>query len=457
MLRRGLLVLVALAWWLSPCGASAHVVSEVTRLGFNGYIGPFGADGAEQYTDVWAEGNYAYLGSVGSGVAVLNLDTGAHDSGVLKNPELVATYAPAGHLDYQDVKVSGGVGYFSGAGGTDLVDLSNPMAPTPLSQITSANGGHTASRNVAVGGGYLYQVSTSSPEVRVFSLADLSAPALVRTITTPDTVGLNDVTLVNSRLYVAGAGGGSYLYDVSSVGAATPPLDLTAPTGAATASVWPTDDGQRILVTHLEPGGELAVWDTASVPTLIDSKSAGDLGFNSYSTAEVVVDGSLAYVAWHQGGLEVIDLDQVGSVGLQRAAYYLIPGDNVQNGFTGVRSVYPFLGADQVLFSDTKRGLYRVDASEISTGLPGDYDGDSRVGLFDLQVWRLQYGSSLLAADGNGDGIVDAADYTVWRDAYAQASGAPAAAPAPEPNAAALVAAFFALLCLFNRNLTPTI
>lgn len=35
----------------------------------------------------------------------------------------------------------------------------------------------------------------------------------------------------------------------------------------------------------------------------------------------------------------------------------------------------------------------------------------------DFQEWRQWFGSKVtLAADGNGDGVVNAADYTVWRD-----------------------------------------
>jgi hypothetical protein len=49
--------------------------------------------------------------------------------------------------------------------------------------------------------------------------------------------------------------------------------------------------------------------------------------------------------------------------------------------------------------------------------LPGDYNSDGLVDAADYQVWRAAFGSaSDLAADWNGDGIVDAADYVVWRN-----------------------------------------
>ena len=34
----------------------------------------------------------------------------------------------------------------------------------------------------------------------------------------------------------------------------------------------------------------------------------------------------------------------------------------------------------------------------------------------DYNVWRAALGSASQAADGNGNGIVDAADYVIWRN-----------------------------------------
>lgn len=49
--------------------------------------------------------------------------------------------------------------------------------------------------------------------------------------------------------------------------------------------------------------------------------------------------------------------------------------------------------------------------------LPGDYNGDGVVNAGDYQVWRANFGdTTLLAADGNGDGVVNSADYVTWRE-----------------------------------------
>ncbi|TWT95410.1 hypothetical protein Pla108_35580 [Botrimarina colliarenosi] len=57
----------------------------------------------------------------------------------------------------------------------------------------------------------------------------------------------------------------------------------------------------------------------------------------------------------------------------------------------------------------------------------GDYFLDGYLCEQDYAVWRNDYGATFpSSADGNGDGVVDAADYTIWRDAMAlSASGVP--------------------------------
>lgn len=75
-------------------------------------------------------------------------------------------------------------------------------------------------------------------------------------------------------------------------------------------------------------------------------------------------------------------------------------------------------------------------ALQIEPLLTGDYNADGLVNQADYQLWRSSYGSTTdPRADGSGDGLVDGADYTIWRDALQSSATA-----IPEPRGAWLIA-----------------
>jgi beta-glucanase (GH16 family) len=74
------------------------------------------------------------------------------------------------------------------------------------------------------------------------------------------------------------------------------------------------------------------------------------------------------------------------------------------------------------------------------SGLVGDYNGDGVVNAADYTVWRDSLGQTGIgmAADGSGNGTVDQADYEVWKEKFGAAGGASSSDPfgatsVPEP------------------------
>src|SRR5205085_8389747 len=127
-----------------PLVAQAHITLRAN-------IAPSAAH--RRFADVWAEGNYAYLGSdVGSGVLIFDISN--PDS-----PVLVANYAPANSGDMEDPKVHDAIGFFASnnGGGVHIVDLSDPTNPRQITRITSAQGGYNNVHNVWIDGNYLYE------------------------------------------------------------------------------------------------------------------------------------------------------------------------------------------------------------------------------------------------------------------------------------------------------------
>jgi glucose/arabinose dehydrogenase len=88
--------------------------------------------------------------------------------------------------------------------------------------------------------------------------------------------------------------------------------------------------------------------------------------------------------------------------------------------------------------------------------MPGDFNGDRLVDAADYEVWKQDFGSSdSLDADGNGDGVVDLADYTVWRDNLGAEFGSFAAVETsqiPEPNTLAACGILVGLIWLYGQR-----
>jgi glycosyl hydrolase family 42 (putative beta-galactosidase) len=87
--------------------------------------------------------------------------------------------------------------------------------------------------------------------------------------------------------------------------------------------------------------------------------------------------------------------------------------------------------------------IYQADVPSIPYnffGVPGDYNGDGVVNAADFTVWRDSVGQigPGLAADGNINGQIDAGDYNVWLSHFGQTAGggssASANAAVPEPT-----------------------
>ncbi|TWT36985.1 Matrixin [Posidoniimonas corsicana] len=106
-------------------------------------------------------------------------------------------------------------------------------------------------------------------------------------------------------------------------------------------------------------------------------------------------------------------------------------------------------GDDNVQFYEL-----RLSAAAPLLVLAGDYNGDGVVDAADYTVWRDSLGQSgqSLAADGNGDLLVDSADYGLWRSNFGESAATVGLAEnAPEP-AAVLLLASGGLACLRRRR-----
>lgn len=122
--------------------------------------------------------------------------------------------------------------------------------------------------------------------------------------------------------------------------------------------------------------------------------------------------------------------------------------------------IYSF--AEDLRFSWTDRNGLTLDGRVVYVGtapegVPGDYNGDGTVNLADYTVWRDTLGATGtgLAADGNNDNIVNAADYGIWKGNFGLGSGALASvgtAAVPEPSTVLIAAAGLLAVAAIRRR-----
>jgi hypothetical protein len=98
--------------------------------------------------------------------------------------------------------------------------------------------------------------------------------------------------------------------------------------------------------------------------------------------------------------------------------------------------------------------------------LEADFNGDGAVDAADYSVWRDSFGQTgeSLAADANGDGEIDTADYAHWKKYFGASAGGGAGGAAtsqgvaaPEPSTLVLAAVVLALLSASFRRASARI
>jgi hypothetical protein len=119
--------------------------------------------------------------------------------------------------------------------------------------------------------------------------------------------------------------------------------------------------------------------------------------------------------------------------------------------FTTTAAGLPALGGG--LAWQINYGANNVVLSVISDGVPGDYNNNGVVDAADYVVWRKHPAS--LTHEGASPGVVDAADYNFWREHFGSTSGSGSSlntTAVPEPATCGLMLTTLSALAMISRK-----
>jgi hypothetical protein len=244
--------------------------------------------------------------------------------------------------------------------------------------------------------------------------------------------------------------GGKYLESGAATRSFEPGAEVRVQNGGQAAFVADLllDQGQTLGVhgpgAIVSVGGDLTLGADSTLAFSFDSLVA--------SEAKIVLQTGEAQLA----GQLVLDAPGVSGLGIG-SSFPLVAAAS----FSGSLSLatMPALPSGLNWRLEEQQGVLSAVVTDQTT-LAGDYNHDGVVDAADYTVWRDTLGSSSLNdADGNGDGTVDSGDYLVWRQNYGKTQSASVpvtgdldATVAPEPATFTLFLAVILLVLGSSRK-----
>ena len=122
--------------------------------------------------------------------------------------------------------------------------------------------------------------------------------------------------------------------------------------------------------------------------------------------------------------------------------------------YASLDSIQLFGSTDATVYLDS---VFWDPADAFEPKNVGDFNGDGFVDAADYTLWRDGEALDLPAVDANEDGVVDTLDYDVWAANFGTAVGSAAVAAVPEPGSALLVTVLLSAASTVRRGQRPTI
>ena len=299
------------------------------------------------------DGTHAYVAGI-TGFDVIDVGDPAHP--VAKS-----------HVDgnYNDVKVVHATGKTFAIladrveDQTEILDVTNPTAPTPASTISVYSHSLQLQTRGATTELYLADYPGYVPR---YDISDPYTPRLLDRSPVPGPEGaVHDLTVDGDRIFANNTTGGFVAFDVS--GSRTQPVMLGRTDAPYSHASWVGDAGNRSIMLHgdegmtktRDGGAYLRVLDgTIGSPTFMADigryQTRPEVGIHNFE-----VHGNLAYIAYYQDGVRIVDLSDPTQP--REIAHYNTWDEATATGAAFEAAVGARPVGDLIYVADTAQGL----------------------------------------------------------------------------------------------------
>jgi choice-of-anchor B domain-containing protein len=316
-----------------------------------GQLNPYpGSD----YADIWGyvapDGTEYALMGVAGGTVIIDLSDPVNPIEVEFIPGPLAPPAEwrdiKTHLNYAYVVTEG-----SGSGsGMQIIDLSN--LPNSASLVNTYNTTFTTSHNLYINNGYAYAVGTSGGGgMHILDLSDPVNP--VQTAYYGGSGYIHDVHVWDDTAYISGAD----TYDLVDVTDKSNPQVVSksvALPGIYAHSGWLTKDKRYFYATDEFNQRDLLVWDLLDRSTWNLVVPSWQMPGNS-TIHNVLIKDNYAHISYYVDGYVVLDISNPTNPTFA-GQYKTYTGTGGPG--TGSWGVYPYLLSGNIIVSDMVTGLY---------------------------------------------------------------------------------------------------
>jgi hypothetical protein len=201
-------------------------------------------------------------------------------------------------------------------------------------------------------------------------------------------------------------------------------------------------DGTKLLLHRIAAQGNNPHAPGAVTIVPLDAEGLPDIDIASGMMTNVETITTIGNDLAHSSGAQ-LEFDAAGNLYVANSGF--VAGDPAGSG----QLLQVFSPGGNTVATTTSGGVFSVQTGTTPAGVLGDYNNNGVVDAADYVVWRDNPAS--LQNEGTSPGVVDQEDYNFWRSRFGANAGSGAAAAVPEPTTLVLMIACLLAMCVIHQ------